>query len=69
MRQSPRIPRVHNIPVEREHSNSSSTKNKNLKKSSRHPTKKISTESQEIAMDLDSTFDTSDEKRYFRTII
>ena len=61
MRQSPRIPRVHNIPVKRENASSSSSAMNG--KGKRHSGKKVSTESQEIAMDLDSTIETSDDKR------
>ena len=65
MRQSPRIPRIHNIPVTRENASSSSSANIKTGKNKRHSGKKISTESQEIAMDLDSTISTSDDKRYY----
>ena len=64
MRQSPRIPRIHNIPVKRENASSSSSTNIMPGKSKRHSGKKVSTESQEIAMDLDSTIETRDDKRY-----
>jgi len=65
VRQSPRIPRIHNIPVKRENASSSSSANIMPGKSKRHSGKKVSTESQEIAMDLDSTIETRDDKRYF----
>ena len=64
MRQSPRIPRIHNIPVKRENATSSSSSNIITGKSKRHSGKKGSTESQEIAMDLDRTIETSVDKRY-----
>ena len=52
---------MHNIPIE--HENTTSSGHSIAGNQKRHSTKKVSTESQELAMDLDSTIGTTDGKR------
>merc|ERR1712110_1310371 len=64
VRQSPRVPRVHNIHIERdEHANSPLSSKVKTTSSKRKPPKKLNRESQENAMDLNNMVDSSNGRR------